>query len=42
VPYRDERAARRGLGAWKGRAKIADDFDDDLPAEILKAFEADL
>jgi prevent-host-death family protein len=42
VPYRDERAVRRGLGAWKGRVKIADDFDDDLPAEILKAFEADL
>ena len=41
VPYQPERR-RRVPGAWKGRITIADDFDDDLPAEILEAFEADL
>jgi prevent-host-death family protein len=41
VPYQPERP-RRVPGAWKGRITIADDFDDDLPAEILEAFEADL
>jgi prevent-host-death family protein len=40
VPYQPERP-RRVPGAWKGRIRIADDFDDDLPAEILEAFEAD-
>ena len=42
VPYQEERAVRRGLGAWKGRVSISDDFEDDLPAEILEAFEAEL
>jgi prevent-host-death family protein len=42
VPYQEKRPPRTGLGAWKGRVWIADDFEDDLPAEILEAFEADL
>jgi prevent-host-death family protein len=42
VPYQPERPARRGLGAWKGRVWIADDFDDDLPTEVLEAFETEL
>ena len=41
VPY-EGKQERRGYGAWKGKVWIADDFDDDLPAEVLEAFEADL
>ena len=41
VPYQEEQAPRQP-GAWKGKVWIADDFDDDLPAEVLEAFEADL
>jgi prevent-host-death family protein len=41
VPYQEKRTPRRP-GALKGKIWIADDFDDDLPAEILDAFYADL
>ena len=40
VPYRDAAAGPRQPGAWKGRVWIADDFDDDLPTELMEAFEA--
>ena len=29
----------RQPGGWEGKARIADDFDDPLPEEILAAFE---
>lgn len=32
-------AKRRKPGGWEGRVKIADDFDDPLPEEVLAAFE---
>lgn len=32
----------RKPGLWKGKIWIADDFDDPLPEEILKAFEGDI
>jgi hypothetical protein len=41
VPYQEKRPPRRP-GAWKGRVWIADDFDDDLPADVLDAFYDDL
>ncbi len=41
VPYQEKRTPRRP-GAWKGRVWIADDFDDDLPADVLDAFYDDL
>jgi antitoxin (DNA-binding transcriptional repressor) of toxin-antitoxin stability system len=37
VPYQEERVQRRP-GALKGKIWIADDFDDDLPAEVLESF----
>lgn len=38
VPVTDEEAApRSGRGAWRGRVRIADDFDD-LPEELAAAF----
>ena len=37
VPYRAEREPRTP-GAWRGRVRLADDFDA-TPAEILDAFE---
>jgi prevent-host-death family protein len=40
VPYRDAALGPRVPGAWKGRVWIADDFDDDLPTELMEAFEA--
>lgn len=36
MPYRAEREPRRP-GAWKGRVKMSDDFDE-LPEEYLDAF----
>jgi prevent-host-death family protein len=30
---------RRKPGLWKGRVRIADDFDDPLPDDILAGFE---
>jgi prevent-host-death family protein len=38
VPYKG--VIRRVPGAWKGRVRIAEDFDE-LPPEIMKAFEGD-
>ena len=37
VPYVDARPARRP-GALKGKIWIADDFDDDLPNDVLESF----
>ena len=37
VPYQQKRPPRRVLGVWKGKVKIADDFDE-IPAEIAEAF----
>lgn len=39
VPYRRP-AARRVPGAWRGRVRIADDFDD-LPDEVAGAFRGE-
>lgn len=39
VPYRRP-AGRRLPGAWQGRVRIADDFDE-LPAELATAFAGD-
>ena len=36
VPYQDAGTPRRG-GQWRGRVKIAADFDE-LPAELTDAF----
>jgi prevent-host-death family protein len=38
VPF-EGAAKRRVPGAWKGRMRIADDFDAPLPEEVLAAFE---
>ena len=37
-----EKKQRPAPGILKGKIWIADDFDDPLPEEILKAFEGDL
>jgi prevent-host-death family protein len=42
VPYQEKRPVRSGYGALKGKLWIADDFDDDLPADILDGFYGDL
>ena len=39
VPVRDSDAPRKG-GQWKGRVRIADDFDE-LPEDIARAFGMD-
>lgn len=31
--------APRELGAWKGRVRVADDFDAPLPDDLQRAFE---
>lgn len=31
----------RKPGAWKGRIWIADDFDDDLPDDLMRAWEGE-
>jgi len=36
VPYRESKAPRHG-GQWKGKVRIADDFDE-LPEDIATAF----
>jgi prevent-host-death family protein len=38
VPY-SETPRRRTPGRWKGRVRVAADFDD-TPAEVIAAFEA--
>jgi prevent-host-death family protein len=37
VPYVEERKSRTP-GGWEGRVIIAEDFDDELPQEILAGF----
>jgi prevent-host-death family protein len=39
VPFEQPKAktGQRKLGCWKGKVRIADDFDD-LPEDIAKAF----
>ncbi len=37
IPYVEKKQARKP-GRLKGKFKIADDFDDDLPPDILAAF----
>ena len=37
-----EEKRRREPGLWKGKIWVADDFDDPLPEEMLKAFEGDI
>lgn len=32
---------QRVLGGWEGKVFISDDFDADLPEEVLKSFEGD-
>jgi prevent-host-death family protein len=39
VPYREARRARRP-GGWKGRVRIAADFDE-LPSELAAAFQGE-
>lgn len=39
VPYR-RRATPRRPGAWKGRVRIADDFDE-LPDDVAAAFRGE-
>jgi prevent-host-death family protein len=34
-----QRTAPRKLGQWKGRVKLADDFNEPLPSEELAAWE---
>lgn len=40
TPYRSA-PKRRGPGAWRGKVRIADDFDDPLPADVLAAFDGE-
>lgn len=37
----DERPRDLSKGYWKGRVRIADDFDAPLPDEVLSTFEGD-
>jgi len=39
IPYRDAQEPRKP-GYWRGKVKIADDFDE-LPEEILAAFRGE-
>ena len=34
----EKRVPKRQPGGWEGRVRIADDFDDELPADILAGF----
>lgn len=38
VPIDDVPAPRK-LGLWKGKVRVADDFDDPLPRELQQRFE---
>ena len=40
VPLADSPSRRRSPGAWRGKVRIASDFDD-LPAEIDAAFRGE-
>ena len=37
VPLEKRKQLRRP-GGWEGRIRISDDFDDELPAEVLAGF----
>ena len=39
VPFKPERTTRKP-GVWKGKVKIADDFDE-LPADLLSGFSGE-
>ena len=39
-PLRTARKAR-APGLWRGKVKIASDFDAPLPSEVLRAFDGD-
>lgn len=41
VPLPKAEPSRRSLGAWRGRVRIADDFDE-LPEGVAAAFRGDL
>jgi prevent-host-death family protein len=34
-------SSKRKPGGWEGRVQISDDFDDELPADILAGFLGD-
>jgi prevent-host-death family protein len=38
VPY-EKPPARRRLGGWEGKVLIHDDFEADLPEDLLRPFE---
>lgn len=40
VPYRPVEPSRRSLGAWRGRVRIAEDFDE-LPEHLDAAFRGE-
>ncbi len=40
VPYQTDTSPRKLGGSWKGKVKMAADFDD-LPPELTQAFHAD-
>ena len=41
VPYTQDTSPRKlGAGQWKGKIRMADDFDD-LPDDVLKLFTGD-
>ena len=40
VPYEPKKPPRRVFGVWRGKVRIADDFDE-IPEEIAKAFGID-
>ncbi len=37
IPYKEEKQPRTP-GGWEGQVTMSDDFDDELPPEILNAF----
>jgi len=37
IPYRESKEARTP-GGWEGKVIMSDDFDDELPPEILAGF----
>ena len=37
IPYQEDKQPRNP-GGWEGRVVMSDDFDDELPANILQGF----
>ena len=37
IPYREDKQPR-SPGGWEGKVIMRDDFDDELPTEILRGF----